>query len=98
MLAHAPRVTKTIEIVGVSLGAFGTICWGICFWWMHRISQRQEAMLCELRDVTKRIEELSEAEHELLREVHPAVQKIEHSVKEVAVAVEAEEPRDAGRR
>jgi hypothetical protein len=65
----------------------GTGCWGVCFWWMHRLSARQEAMLRELHDVTKRIEKLSEIEHDLLREVHPTVEKIKESVEGVASAV-----------
>lgn len=48
-------------------------------------------MLEELHEVTKRIEKLSKAEHDLLQEVHPKVQKIEKSVEDVAVAVEAED-------
>lgn len=48
-------------------------------------------MLQELHDVTKRIEQLSKDEHDLLREVHPNVEKIKESVKDVAVAVSAED-------
>ena len=44
-------------------------------------------MLKELHDVTKRIEKLSEVEHDLLREVHPTVEKIKESVDDVASAV-----------
>src|SRR5256885_363813 len=47
----------------------GTLCWGVCFWWMHRLSSRQEMMLKELHDVTARIEKLSKAEHDLIRDV-----------------------------
>ncbi len=48
-------------------------------------------MLEELHEVAKRIEKLSKAEHDLLQEVHPKVEKIEESVKDVAVAVSAED-------
>ena len=58
-------------------------CWGICFWWMHRISQRQEAMLNELHQQAQRIEELSKEEREILKELHPTVQKIEEDVDQV---------------
>ena len=75
----------------IVLAWIGTGCWGVCFWWMHRLSARQEAMLKELHAVTKRIEKLSEVEHDLLREVHPTVEKIKESVKDVAVAVSAED-------
>ena len=48
-------------------------------------------MLQELHEVIKRIEELSKAEHDMLREVHPNVEKIKESVKDVAAAVSAGE-------
>ena len=44
-------------------------------------------MLKELHDVTKRIEKLSKVEHDLLREVHPTVEKIKESMDGVASAV-----------
>jgi cell division protein FtsB len=72
------------------LAWIGTACWGICFWWMHRLSSRQEMMLRELHDVTKRIEKLSKAEHDLIREVHPKVDEIKESVKDVSDAVAAQ--------
>ena len=56
------------------------LCWPICFWWMHRISVRQNAMLRELREQARRIENVSKEEHEILKELHPAVQKIEETV------------------
>lgn len=65
----------------------GTVCWAVCFWWMHRLSSRQEEMLRELHDVTKRIEKLSQIEHDLIREVHPNVEEIKESVKDVSDAV-----------
>jgi len=73
----------------------GTGCWIVCFWWMHRLSSRQETMLEELHEVTKRIEELSKAEHDMLREVHPNLEKIKESVKDVAVAVSADDSRNS---
>ena len=68
----------------------GTACWGVCFWWMHRLSSRQETMLRELSQVAKRIEKLSKAEHDLIREVHPKVEEIKESVEEVSEKVEPE--------
>lgn len=65
----------------------GTACWCVCFWWMHRISSRQDALLAELHDVTKRIEKLSQAEHDLIREVHPKVGEIKEQVEDVREAV-----------
>ena len=47
----------------------GTGAWVICFWWMHRISARQDALLTELR-------ELARTQHDILRQVHPDVGQI----------------------
>jgi hypothetical protein len=69
------------------LAWIGTVCWAVCFWWMHRLSSRQEMMLKELHDVTKRIEKLSKAEHDLIQEVHPKVEEIKESVKNVSEKV-----------
>jgi hypothetical protein len=80
-----------VQAIALILAWVGTGCWAVCFWWMHRLSARQNAMLEELREVTKRIETLSKAEHDMLQEVHPTVEKIKESVKDVAVAVSAED-------
>ncbi len=63
-------------------------CWGLCYWWMHRISVRQDAMLRELHHQAKRIEQISKDEHELLQEIHPAVEDIKVGVEEVRSSVE----------
>ena len=81
---------KSFEYIGLILAVAGTICWAICFWWMHCISRDQHAMLKELHEVTQRIVQLSQAEHDMIREVHPAVEKIKSSMEDVAVAVAAE--------
>jgi hypothetical protein len=65
----------------------GLLCWCVCFWWMHRISARQDALLKELHDITTRIEGLSKAEHDMIREVHPKVHEIKEHVQNVAEAV-----------
>lgn len=65
----------------------GLGCWVVCFWWMHRISSRQEAMLRELHDMTRRIEKISKAEHHLIQEVHPQVGEIKEHVETVKEAV-----------
>ena len=60
----------------------GTGAWVICFWWMHRISSRQDALLEELR-------ELARTQHDILREVHPDVGEIkEHVVEEQGEKIE----------
>ena len=63
-------------------------CWAVCFWWMHRISQRQDAMLKELHEQAHSIEELSREEREILKELHPTVQKIEKDVDQVKETTE----------
>ena len=70
------------------LTVLGTVCWGACFWWMHCIYRRQDSLLHELREQTRRIERLSQAEHDLIQEVHPKVEEISQDVSRVAAAVE----------
>jgi hypothetical protein len=65
----------------------GIGCWCVCFWWMHRISSRQDALLEELHEMTTRIEKLSQAEHDLIRDVHPKVGEIKEHVEDVREAV-----------
>ena len=62
----------------------GLACWPLCFWWMHRISARQDAMLTQLREQTRRIERVSEEEHEILTQLRPSVEKIERDLSEVS--------------
>ena len=61
----------------------GTICWGVCFWWMGRISSKQNKLMDKLREQGSRIEKLSKAEHDLIKEVHPQVGEIKAHVKEM---------------
>ena len=77
-------------MIVVLLTWVGIGCWCVCFWWMHRISSRQDALLEELHDITKRIEKLSQAEHDLIRDVHPKVGEIKEHVKDVREAVSPE--------
>ena len=65
----------------------GMACWIVCFVWMHRISKRQDALLSELRAIAKRTEQTARAGHELIKEVHPAVDQIRESVENVASVV-----------
>jgi len=44
-------------------------------------------MLKELHEMTTRIEQISQAEHDLIREVHPQVGEIKEHVENVAEAV-----------
>jgi hypothetical protein len=79
--------------MGLTLVNFVTFidlgCWAVCFWWMHRISQRQDAMLKELHGQAQSIEGLSRKEHKILKELHPTVQKIEKSVDQVKESTQA---------
>jgi len=67
----------------------GTICWGICFWWMRRLSLKQNILLAQLREQGKRIEKLSKIEHDLIKEVHPQVNEIKEGM-EAMIAVVTE--------
>jgi hypothetical protein len=79
---------KNFELLALVMSSMGTLCWAVCFWWMHHISSRQDAMLEELHKMTKRIEKLSQAEHDLISEVHPQVNEIKEHVENVREAVE----------
>ena len=79
-----------LDETALVLSCVGTLCWAVCFWWMHRISSRQDAFLEELREMTRRIEKLSQSEHELISEVHPQVNEIKEHVQTVKEAVSHE--------
>jgi hypothetical protein len=87
-------------MIVLALTWIGIGCWMVCFWWMHRISSHQQAMLKELHEMTTRIEQLSQAEHDLIREVHPQVGEIKEHVANVAEKVtdDAEQKSDPERR
>ena len=65
----------------------GTVCWGVCFWWMRRLSTKQNSLLDQLREQGKRIEKLSRLEHDLIKEVHPQVNEIKEGMEEMMAAV-----------
>lgn len=71
------------EVMAFALGCIGTVCWAVCFWRMHSISSRQDAMLEELHEMTTRIEKLSKAEQDLISDVHPQVNEIKEHVRNV---------------
>jgi hypothetical protein len=64
----------------------GTVCWGFCFWWMRRLSVKQNSLLDQLREQGKRIEKLSRIEHDLIKEVHPQVNEIKEGMEEMKAA------------
>ena len=69
------------------MAVIGTGCWVACFWWMNRISAKQNALLAQLREQGKRIEKLSRIEHDLIKEVHPQVGEIKDGMHEMLAAV-----------
>jgi DNA replication initiation complex subunit (GINS family) len=79
-----------LEAIAFLLTSVGMVCWAVCFWWMRRISSRQDAMLEELHAMTTRIEKLSRAEHELIRDVHPQVSEIKEHVQDVREVISSE--------
>jgi hypothetical protein len=81
---------QNFEAMALVLSCIGTVCWVVCFWWMHRISSRQDSMLEELHEMTKRIEKLSQTEHDLISDVHPQVSQIREHVENVREVVSSE--------
>jgi heme exporter protein D len=81
---------QSFEAIAFVLSCIGMACWVLCFWWMHSISSRQDAMLKELHEVTTRIEKLSQAEHDLISDVHPQVSEIKEHVQNVREVVSSE--------
>jgi hypothetical protein len=79
---------QNLDAMALVLSCVGTLCWAVCFWWMHRISSRQDALLEELHQMTRRVETLSQREHDLISEVHPQVNEIKEHVENVREAVE----------
>jgi hypothetical protein len=69
------------------LSVVGTGCWAVCFWWMYRISAKQNNLLDRLGEQGKRIEKLSRIEHDLIKEVHPQVSEIKEGMEEMIAAV-----------
>ena len=82
---------KNLDAMALILSCIGTLCWIVCFWWMHRISSRQDATLEELHEMTARIEKLSRAEHELISDVHPQVNEIKEKVENVREVISSEQ-------
>jgi predicted nucleic acid-binding Zn-ribbon protein len=70
----------------------GTICWGVCFWWMRRLSTKQNALFDQLREQGRRIEKLSKSEHDLIKEVHPQVSEIKEGMEAMIAVVKENHP------
>ena len=71
----------------LALAVIGTVCWVVCFWWMYRISAKQNSLLDRLAEQGKRIEKWSKIEHDLIKEVHPQVGEIKESMDVMIAAV-----------
>jgi len=76
----------------------GTICWGVCFWWMRRLSHKQNALLDQLREQGKRIERLSRIEHDLIKEVHPQVNEIKEGMEAMIAGAKVNNPSPAAQK
>src|SRR3954468_16137488 len=88
ILTQATLHDMDSEGVMTWLTVISTICWAICFWWMHRISSKQNSLLQKLAEQANRIEQLSTAEHDLIQEVHPQVAEIKRGVRDVKAVME----------
>jgi hypothetical protein len=77
----------SINTVAFLMTLLGTCCWAVCFWWMYRISAKQNSLLDRLTEQGKRIEKLSKIEHDLIKEVHPQVGEIKEGMEEMIAAV-----------
>jgi hypothetical protein len=73
--------------IALVLAFIDIACWAVCFAWMHRLSKKQNFLLDAIHAQAKRIENLSQAEHDLIKEVHPQVGEIRQSVEEVKSVV-----------
>ncbi len=73
--------------IALWLTVLGTACWVVCFWWMYRISKKQNSLLDRLGEQGKRIEKLSRIEHDLIKEVYPQVSEIKEGMVEMIAAV-----------
>ena len=77
-----------LNLIAFGMTLVGTVCWGVCFCWMHRISKNQNHVLEQLREQARRIEKFSKAEHDLIKEVHPQIGEIKDGVEKMATAAE----------
>jgi hypothetical protein len=80
------------------LNIAGLVCWVFCFWWMRRISVKQNNLLDQLQEQAKRIEKLSRAEHDLIKEVHPQVGQIRESMESIIAVVSENSPSPASKK
>jgi hypothetical protein len=41
------------NLIAFGMTLVGTVCWAVCFWWMHRISVKQNYLLEKLAEQGK---------------------------------------------
>ena len=83
MLAGVTWLVMDRNLIVFWMTLVGTGCWAVCFWWMYRISAKQNDLLEKLGEQGKRIEKLSKMEHDLIKEVHPQVNEIKEGMEEM---------------
>ena len=66
------------------LNVVSTLCWPVCFWWMWRISVRQNALISQLRQQTREIEEVARDEHAMIKNAQPRIGEIHETVHQLA--------------
>lgn len=97
-----PEMADISAAIGSSatgiLNWVNTLCWAACFLWMWRISEKQNALLSKLQEQNCRIEKLSKAEHDLIKEVHPKVGEIQEHLEEVSETIKENDVKEHGRR
>ncbi len=86
-MGGAPARSMDKNNISFLMSLLGTGCWAVCFWWMYRISEKQNHLLDKLGEQGKRIEKLSKIEHDLIKEVHPQVGDIKEGMQEMIAAV-----------
>jgi uncharacterized protein YdeI (YjbR/CyaY-like superfamily) len=83
MLAGITWLVMDRNLIVFWMTLVGTGCWAVCFWWMYRISAKQNYLLKQLGEQGKRIERLSKIEHDLIKEVHTQVNEIKEGMEEM---------------
>lgn len=64
------------------LELFNAACWPVCFWWMHRISSKQNAMLADLHAQQQKVREISDEGREIIKELEPKVKKVAERIEQ----------------
>ena len=92
MLAGVTWLVMDRNLIVFWMTLVGTGCWAVCFWWMYRISAKQNYLLKQLGEQGKRIERLSKIEHDLIKEVHPQVNEIKEGMDAMIAVVKEKSP------